>query len=150
MKKGIVLGIGNRLMEDDGIGNEIVVELIRRKAFPGLRLFAGETDIDFCLDVLEGADQVILIDASNAGKEPCSVTALPLKDILQGLSLLCFSHHFDLLHGLKQRNYQGDGMLLAVEACSIQYHFGLSSQMEARFPRIVDEIYKHIENYINL
>lgn len=149
-KNVIVLGIGNRLMEDDGIGNDIVEELKRRKAFPSLRLLVGETDTDYCLDELEGTDHAILIDAANMGKEPCSVTVLSLKSILEELSFSRSSHHFDLLHALKQQNYKGDGMLLAVEACSIRYHYGLSSQMEAQFHHIVDEIGKHIENYLDL
>lgn len=150
MKKGIILGIGNRLMEDDGVGNEIVEELIRRNAFPGHCLYAGETDIDFCLDALEGADLVILIDASNTGNEPCSVSAIPLKDLLTEMPSFCFPHHFDLLHALKQQGYQGDGILLTVEACSIQYHYGLSSEMEEQFPGITDTVYKFIENYIDM
>lgn len=149
MRNVIVLGIGNRLMEDDGIGNDIVEELKRREAFPGLRLVAGETDADYCLDVLEGSDLVVLIDAANRGEEPCSVTALPLKDILIELPFSRFAHHFDLLHGMKQRNYKGDGVLIAIEACSIKYHFGLSSQMKAQFPRIVDDVIQHIENCLD-
>jgi hydrogenase maturation protease len=150
MKKTVVLGIGNRLMEDDGIGNEIVEELRRRDVFPGLRLIAGETDTDYCLDEMEGADHVILTDAANMGTEPCSVTVLPLRDIIRELPSSSSAHHFDLLHGMKQRNYKGDGILLAVEACSIRYHLGMSPQMKAQFPRIVDEIEKYIENYLDL
>lgn len=149
-KSVVVLGIGNRLMEDDGVGNAIVEELCRRKAFPDLRLVAGETDIDYCLDVLEGADHAILIDASHMGKEPCTVTVLSLKKILEELTFSRLSHHFNLLHALKQQNYKGDGLLLAVEACSIQYHMGLSSHMEAQFDNIVDIVYKCIENYVDL
>lgn len=146
----IILGIGNRLMEDDGVGNDIVEELKRRRAFPDIRLVAGETDTDYCLDVLEGAEQAIVIDAANRGEVPCSVTVLSLTNILKELSFSPFSHHFDLLHGMKQQNYKGDGIVLAVEACSITYHFGLSSQMEAQFYSIVDKIEKHIENYLDL
>lgn len=146
----VVLGIGNRLMEDDGVGNDIVEELKRRKAFPSLRLLAGETDTDYCLDELKEAEHAILIDASNMGGAPCSVTVLSLKNILEELSFSHSSHHFDLLQALKQQNYKGDGMLLAVEACSVRYHYGLTSQMEAQFNHIVDEIGKHIENYLGL
>jgi len=149
-KNVIVLGIGNRLMGDDGIGNCVVEELIRRNALPGLRLIVGETDTDYCLDELEDADNVILIDASSQGRESCSVTMLSLKDILRELPFSHYPHHFDLLHAMKQQNYKGDGILLTVEACSIQYHFGLSSQMEKQFSGIVDEIYKNIVNYIDL
>lgn len=137
-------------MEDDGIGNDIVEELKRRKAFPGLRLRAGETDTDYCLDELEGADHVILIDAAYTGKEPCSVAVLSLNDILRERPCFCFSHSFDLFHGMKQQSYKGDGILLTVEACSIQYHFGLSPRMKEQLPHIVDEIEKQIENYVNL
>jgi len=150
MENVTVMGIGNRLMEDDGVGNDIVEEMKRREAFPGLRLLAGETDTEYCLNELEGADFVILIDAANRGEEPCSVTELSLKDILMELEFPRFPHHFDLLHGMKQQNYKGDGILLAIEASSIRYHFGLSPQMEAQFPRIVDDIVQHIENYLNL
>ena len=150
MKNVIVLGIGNRLMEDDGIGNDIVEELKRREAFPGLRLLAGETDTEYCLDELDGADFVILIDAADMGEEPCSITMFSLKDILKELSFSRFAHHLDLLHRMKQQNYKGDGILLAVEACSIRYHFGLSSEMEVQFPRIVDDITRHIENCLDL
>lgn len=150
MKQTVVLGIGNRLMCDDGVGNDIVEELKRREAFPGLRMLAGETDTDYCMKELEGADIAILIDAAYLGNAPCSVAVLPLGRILRELSFSPISHHYDLLHAMKQQNYQGDGILLAVEACSIQYRFGLSPQMEAHFPRIVDEIDKHIENFLSL
>ena len=148
--KVVILGIGNRLMEDDGVGNDIVEELKRKEAFPGLRMLAGETDTEYCLKELEGADTAILIDAANMGNEPCSVSVLPLGNILEKRALPRFSHHHDLLHGMKLQNYQGDGILVAVEVCSVQHRFGLSPQMREQFPRIVDEIKQLIESYLNL
>jgi hydrogenase maturation protease len=99
---------------------------------------------------LEGSDILILIDAAAMGNEPCTVAVLPLGRILTELPYSGFSHHYDLLHAMKLQNYQGDGILLAVEACSIRYRFGLSPQMQAQLPRIVDEVDKHIENFFSL
>lgn len=150
MKQAIVLGIGNRLMGDDGIGNCVVEELVRRKAFPDLRLIVGETDTDYCLDILENADNVILIDAANQGAEPCSVTVFSIADILKERSSSFYPHNFDLIHAMKGQPYGREGILIAIEACSITYRLGLSPRMQEQFPRIVDHVYQHIEAYINL
>lgn len=150
MKNAIVLGIGNRLMGDDAIGNLIVDELKRRNTFPGLRILAGETDTDYCLDALEGADPVILIDASSLGTKPCSVTVFPLGSMITKLPASPFSHHYNLIYAMKQQRYEGEGILIAVEACSVTFRNELSPRMEEEFPRIVDEVSQHIETFLGL
>lgn len=44
MKEIVVLGIGNRLMMDDGIGVRLVEELDQREHVPYIRYVPGETD----------------------------------------------------------------------------------------------------------
>ncbi len=149
MKQVVVLGIGNRLMGDDGIGNCVVEELIRRNALPGLRLIVGETDTDYCLDELEDADNVILIDAASQGREPCSVSVFSIADIMKELPSSFCPHNFDLIHALKSQPFGREGILIAIEACSITYRHGLSPGMEEQFPRIVAHVYQRIETYLN-
>jgi len=150
MKQSVVLGIGNRLMGDDGIGNCVVEELIRRNAFPDLRLIVGETDTDYCIDELKDADNVILIDASNQGREPCSVTVFSIADTIKELSSSLCPHNFSLIHAMKRQTFRREGILIAIEACSITYRLGLSPGMQEQFPRIVDHVYQRIETYLNL
>lgn len=47
MKELLVLGIGNILMMDDGIGVYIVEELKNRNTNPCIRYVIGETDVFF-------------------------------------------------------------------------------------------------------
>lgn len=143
------MGIGNRLMGDDGIGNCVVEELIRRNAFPGLRLIVGETDTDYCLGELEDAGNVILIDAASQEKEPCSVTVFPIADIIKERSSSFYPHNFDLIHAMKMQPFEREGILIAIEACSIAYRFGLSPGMQEQFPGIVDHVCQHIETHLN-
>ncbi len=140
------------MMGDDGVGNYIVEELIRRNNLPGLRLIAGETDAEYCLEALKDANPVILIDASDLGSEPCSVAVVPLKDAFKDLPGSSFSHQHNLIYAVKQRlDKPGeDGILIAVEVCSINCRFGLSPRMEAEFSRITDEVLQHIETYLSL
>jgi hydrogenase maturation protease len=148
MKETVVLGIGNRLMEDDGIGNYVVEELKRRNALPCYRLIAGETDTDYCLDVLTDADTLILIDASDAGAQPCSVNVYQLEDVLKQPPTSLFPHNYSLIHALKQRSYEGTGILITIEAGSNTYRLGLSPDMERKFIQIVGEVQQKIDAYI--
>lgn len=148
MSKTVVLGMGNRLMGDDGIGNYVVEELKRQNAFPGLRMSAGETDVDYCMDELRDSCRVILIDAAHMGAAPCSVAVIPLGDVLRELPLSFSAHHLDLLQYLRQYHRE-EGILIAIEACSVEWRFGLSREMEKRFPGIVAEVTLHLKNWLN-
>jgi len=148
MNKTVVLGMGNRLMGDDGIGNYVVEELQRQNTFPGLRMVAGETDPDYCMDELRDASRVILIDAASMVAEPGAVTAIPLRDVLRELPLSFSSHHLDLLQYLRQYHRE-EGILIAIEACTVEWRFGLSPEMKKRFPDIVAEVALHLQNWLN-
>ena len=140
MKNILVLGIGNQLMMDDGIGVSVVKELESRNTDSEIRYMIGETDVDFCIDEMEKADYVIIVDAAFLGVEPCTVRTFWLKDGLEETSLSLFVHDMNLLHAMKRYNYMGQGVLIAIEACKIKCSIKLSEEMEKNFPTIVDEV----------
>ena len=140
MKNILVLGIGNQLMMDDGIGVSVVKELESRNTDSEIRYMIGETDVDFCIDEMEKADYVIIVDAAFLGVEPCTVRTFWLKDVLEETSLSLFVHDMNLLHAMKRYNYMGQGVLIAIEACKIKCSIKLSEEMEKNFPTIVDEV----------
>jgi hydrogenase maturation protease len=148
MNQTVVLGIGNRLMGDDGIGNYVVEELKRQNVFPDLRMAAGETDVEYCMDELRDSRRVILIDAANLGAEPCTVTAIPLKDAMRELPLSFSVHNLDLLQYLKQYHRE-EGLLIAIEACTVEWRVGLSSEMEKHFRSIVADVILHMKSWLN-
>ena len=63
MKKTLVLGIGNDILTDDGIGPKLVNELKSRTTFTGidfLNVFIGGLEI---IELIRGYEKVIFIDA---------------------------------------------------------------------------------------
>lgn len=140
MKKILVLGIGNQLMMDDGIGVSVVKELELRNTDSEIRYIIGETDVDFCIDEMEKSDYVIIVDAAFLGVEPCTVRTFWLKDVLDETYLSPFIHDMNLTHAMKRYNYMGEGVLIAIEACKIKYSIKLSQEMEKNFPTIIDEV----------
>jgi hydrogenase maturation protease len=70
----IVLGIGNLLRRDDGIGVRVIEALRERYALPpSVALVDGGTAGFGLLSLIEGADNLIVVDAVQAGDKPGSV-----------------------------------------------------------------------------
>ncbi|MBM4020162.1 MAG: hydrogenase maturation protease [Planctomycetes bacterium] len=87
MKSILVLGIGNILLADEGVGVHVVREMIARAADGRLALpedvellDGGTAGIDL-LDVLAGRRKVVVIDAVEADAAPGSVLRLTPDDL---------------------------------------------------------------------
>lgn len=145
MRPTLVLGVGNRLMMDDGVGIA-VVELLARSQPPDgeVRYEIGETDFAYCLELAEQTDRLILVDAVATDQRPGDVTLVPLKQISPsgpGLSL----HHAHLVDLLLQRDPQTNAVLVGIEPFEIAFHWGLSPELEGEFDRIVRAVKEAID-----
>ena len=167
MRQPVVLGIGNRLMGDDGIGLRVVGELERKyasgqSAFQGqntapertgtlenLKYIAGETDTGYCLSCLALGDSCVIIDAGSSGKEPCSVDVQTLQEVFSRDRPLLSFHDFNLLHAMKRENLIKEGILITIEISSIEFSLELSPVMKAQFYRIVGEVEEIIKHYVD-
>jgi hydrogenase maturation protease len=73
----VVLGIGNALLGDDGLGVHAIGALRETPGLPDrVRLVDGGTGGLSLLPVVAGADALVLIDAVDVGAEPGSVHLL--------------------------------------------------------------------------
>src|SRR5512139_197144 len=67
----LVLGIGNLIMTDDGVGVRVVQQLAEKYRFPpGVRLLDGGTLGLDLLPQLEGVERLLIVDAVEAGGPP--------------------------------------------------------------------------------
>ncbi|MDE3075061.1 MAG: HyaD/HybD family hydrogenase maturation endopeptidase [Chloroflexota bacterium] len=70
----VILGVGNVLSSDDGIGVRVAQELARRPDLPaGVRVVDGGTAGFRLLPLLETAQRLILVDALDVGAPPGTV-----------------------------------------------------------------------------
>jgi hydrogenase maturation protease len=72
----LVLGIGNYLMGDEGVGVHAVRELERRPVPPGVNLLDGGTGGFHLLSYLQEYPTILLIDATMDGRPPGTVRIL--------------------------------------------------------------------------
>src|SRR5450759_5041834 len=71
--KVLILGIGNVLMGDEGIGVHVVNAMEKAALPPGVDCLDGGTGSFLLLEPMQTAEKVILIDATIDGRPPGSI-----------------------------------------------------------------------------
>jgi hydrogenase maturation protease len=91
----LILGIGNLLLCDEGVGVHVVRALAQRDLPPDVAVVeAGTAFLDVLPDI-EKADRILLIDAMEGGGAPGSVYRVPF-DQCRHPEMLASLHGFDL------------------------------------------------------
>lgn len=91
----LVLGVGNLLMGDEGVGIHILRLLEHGRPVAGVRLLDGGTGGVNLLTEFDGADDIVLIDATRDGRAAGTITFLQpgfVGDLPRGLG----AHDFGL------------------------------------------------------
>lgn len=91
----LVLGVGNLLMGDEGVGIHILRLLEHERPVTGVRLLDGGTGGVNLLTEFDGADDIVLIDATRDGQPAGTITFLQpefVGDLPRGLG----AHDFGL------------------------------------------------------
>ena len=87
----LVLGVGNILLRDEGVGVRVVQAMERMELPPGVEVFDGATAGLDLLDVMADRRKVIVIDAIESDDVPGTVIRLGPEHLMprsdQGMSL---------------------------------------------------------------
>jgi hydrogenase maturation protease len=150
--KTVVVGLGNPILSDDGVGIRVVRELKRR--VPGasiVELGAGGIRL---LDVLPGFERVLIVDAMVTGEMACGKFRRFSLDELRSKSArtcntLCV-HDMDLPTAMALGHLAGmelpeEVVIWGVEVKDVEtFAETLSPTIEAAVPMVVDEMYREL------
>ena len=96
-----VLGIGNILLRDEGVGVRVVEELGKAYTFPeNIHLVDGGTQGLWLLSTIQESDHLVVVDAVMGGGEPGSLYRLERADLPKGLRIKQSAHDSDLVEAL--------------------------------------------------
>ncbi len=135
----VVLGIGNPLMRDDGIGVQVAGALRDRLADKHVKVVIGETDVAYCLDCICAADFVAVLDAARMGAEPGSVGLLPLQKADSGCKKPFAMHDINVLDAMAAEYPAIKGCLIGIEPADAGLGLDLSAPLQNRFEWICAE-----------
>ncbi len=97
----VVLGVGNTLLRDEGIGVRVVEELDRRFSFPeNVRLVDGGTQGLWLIPTIQEADHLIVVDAVLGKGKAGDTYRLERDDLPKGLRMKQSAHDSDLIEAL--------------------------------------------------
>ena len=139
-----MLGIGNALLKDEGIGIHLIRSL---KDLPGLEsvdLVDGGTSPE-AVDLVRDADRLIVIDAAYGGGEPGSIYCLTPEQIKSQKPSSV--HEFNVLNMLWNLCIMGENpniTIIGIEPKEIDWGLDLSPELEERLPRITEFVLKTV------
>jgi hydrogenase maturation protease len=146
-----VIGIGNLLRADDGVGAHVVRRL--NEGWPDVHAVDLSTAEIGVLDHVRGREVVVIIDAIVSGARPGTVHRVELGDVTD--EAFTRSHGLSLASSLQlgYRLYPGEMpekiVVLAVEAGDIEsFSTDLTPEVEAAVPEIINMILREVETAV--
>ncbi len=144
-KKILIVGLGNVLLSDEGLGVKVVKDLEKEINFPEeVEILDGGTGAFFLLPHLEKADYLIIVDAIKAGHKPGTLLIENLEnlpqDTLEKISLHEISFP-DLLRILELKGKKFEKIILAgLEAKTLDVGTELSQEVKEGLPLLKEKI----------
>lgn len=141
--KTLLLGVGNYLMGDEGVGVHVAQRLEVSQEIPGIEVVDGGTGGFHLLEFFEQYEKVVLVDATLDGLKPGTIRCIKPKyasDFPPEIS----AHDIglkDLVSALQLLDKMPDLYLIVVSIESIQQQgMELTKEIEGCIPLLLEEI----------
>jgi len=148
----LILGVGNLLLKDEGIG----VHVARRLANAGLpgdvRVVDCGTRLLDALSLVKNADRLIIIDAVKTGAQPGTIFRLRDKDISESPKRAVSLHQLSLLETLEIADKvvaRPTTTIIGIEPEDVSPGMDLSPTLTGLVPKIVDLVLAEVSGQID-
>jgi len=146
-----VLGIGNVLLRDEGIGCH-VVHALEGIPLPDVKIIDGGTCPDV-LQLLEDADKLVIVDAVKGGGTPGQIYRFHLEDITLEQKPFLSLHDVGLVDNLMLMKFWhsvDETVVIGVEPKQVDWGLELSPELQEKMPQIIDAILSELNTSANL
>lgn len=145
----LVLGIGNELLGDEGVGVHAARHLRQLDFPPEITVVEVGTAILDVLPFLETADYVIVLDAMQSDGVPGSVYRIPLDDC-SGSACIASMHGFDIFRvmALAERKGVPPVIVFGMEPGSLTWSLELSPEIEEALPVLLRAVKQELADKI--
>lgn len=142
-RRVVVLGIGNTLLADEGVGVHAARALEQGFALPaGVEVIDGGTAGMELLGPLAGVDLLLVLDAVKSGRAPASLVLLEGDEVPAFFRAKLSQHQVSICDVLAGLEFEGSAprelLLVGVEPVSMELSLSLTTAVAARVPQMVD------------
>ena len=145
MKKTVVLGVGNELFRDEGVGVHAARILQTRlsSSDSDVEVVDGDTSPDIW-SLIDGADKLIIVDAVRGGCEPGTIYRFTPQQIVADRGLITSVHQMGILENLSLMELVGgkpeETVIIGVEPAELEPGLELSAKLQERLPKIIQTV----------
>lgn len=149
-KRIVILGIGNILLKDEGVGVRVIERLGKDYRFPPIvALVDGGTLGLKLLGTIAGADYLIVVDAVKNGRHPGTLYRFEPTDIPTRVQYKDSFHQVDLLEVLTLSQYIGnrpETVIIGVEPEDISpWGMELTPTVQKKVPELMHLVLKELD-----
>lgn len=150
MPRTLVLGLGNPIMGDDGVGVAAIQRLRNDWVLPAeVEVVDGGTWGMNLLPLIERAERLVLIDAINTNAPPGALTVLERHELPRYFALKLSPHQIDLREVLALAELRGalprELVALGIQPATVELQTELSPPVEAALGKLVDLVVDRLE-----
>jgi hydrogenase maturation protease len=144
----VVIGVGNLLRKDEGIGIHVIKALQEMELSPDVSLVDGGTSPDLIAYTGAG-DRIIIVDAAKAGGETGAIYRFRPEDLDDKKRTLASAHEMGLIENLKLMGLTGNEpsevIIIGIEPEDTGWGTELSPELKRKLETIVKVVLREIE-----
>jgi hydrogenase maturation protease len=144
-----VLGIGNLLLQDEGVGVHLVQKLAGVVKDANVQIIDAGTYPDFPSLIDDNLDKLIIVDAVKTGDTPGTIYRFSSDDVDIKAALPVSVHDIGVLDSLKTmalfNKRPKSTVIIGVEPRTIDFGLELSPEIKDKLPKIIDLVLKEIQ-----
>lgn len=138
--KVVILGVGNLLLRDEGVGVHLIRELNQEELdYVNLQIVDGGTSPEI-ISLAEGADKLIIVDAVRGGGKPGTIYRFDIDEIAMDSPMRLSLHQMSILDSLRMLDLTGKRpksiVVIGIEPENLDLGLDLSPEIEAKIPEL--------------
>jgi len=140
----VVLGIGNLIRGDDGVGVHVARALMARGCPDGVEVLDGGTAPLDALATVGPVDRLVIVDAADLGEAPGTIRVLTPDDLIAAAGESVSLHDLDLVWALNVLQVTGQEpdeiAIVGVQPASMDWSTELSPAVAARLDDVIEVV----------
>ena len=148
IKDTVILGIGNILLQDDGVGVHVIKQLENENLPSTIELVDGGTSTLDTLGLFLDYKKVIVVDCLRAGLKPGTIYKIKPEDISNYEKENLSIHDVQILDVVKMANMMNkypEVVIFGIEPEKIAVDLEMTQIMVSKIPEIISNIKKELE-----
>lgn len=145
----MVMGIGNILLSDEGLGVRFLDELAKKPLPENVELLEGGTAGLELVHLIQDIDFLIIVDAVNAHAEPGALFRFQPEDLHVFPEKYEVSfHQIGIIEVLNMAKILGQAprtLIFGIQPKSLEWGMDISPEIQALFPRLADLVLEEIK-----